>query len=77
MAPAETAFRGFRASQAWMRVGGLHCLCTRGWMALEELNGVLSSQRHTETVTDCSGEKAGAGTWPIGQGTEQHPSKSL
>lgn len=40
-------------------------------MAQEELMK-LSSHRHTKTVTDDSGEKAGVGTRPIGQGREEH-----
>lgn len=50
--PEETAFR-VPGPPSLMREGGLHCLCTRRWVALEELMK-LSSQRYTETVTDGS-----------------------
>lgn len=59
--PVETALRA-RSPPRLKGVGGLH-------FSQEKL-GKLSSYRHTETVTDDSGEKAGVGTRPIGQGRE-------
>lgn len=66
--PVETALRA-RSPPRLKGVGGLHFSLLPGRVTQEELMK-LSSYRHTETVTDDSGEKAGVGTRPIGQGRE-------